>query len=232
VVSNYFYREMSPILRWILLPFIFLFAATVVTFIGNVLERTGIIGTYIFSRNYMMSLGIFGRLYWIIFFVNSLIIGFLIIFAIPIAFLYRDIMKTLSRYGLRTGAGLKIQKNKNYLDAAGRVFESHPDVAVYIFGHTHDAFLDRVDGRVIINTGTWLKKLTRVPAHFKLLPDVYYPSFRLNYFRIGEEDGKIVIDYVRLPKDTPSGLTLLQRFVILGRSRGAATIIPARTVLD
>ena len=232
VVSNYFYREMSPILRWILLPFIFLFAATLVTFIGNILERTGIIGTYIFSRNYMMSLGIFGRLYWIIFFVNSLILGFLIIFSIPIAFLYRDIMKTLARYGLRTGAGLKIQKIKNYLDAARRVFESHPDVAVYIFGHTHDAFLDRVDGRVIINTGTWLKKLTRVPAHFKLLPDVYYPSFRLNYFRIGEEDGKIVIDYVRLPKEAPSGLTLLQRFVILGRSRGVATDIPARTVLD
>ena len=231
ILSNYFYREMSPFLRWTLLPFIFLFAATAVTFLGMVLERTGIIGTNIFSRNFMVSLGIFGRLYWIIFFVNSLIIGFMVIFSIPIFLLYRDIMKTLSRYGLRTGAGLEVQKDKDYLDAAHKVFERDPDVAVYIFGHTHDAFLERMDGRVIINTGTWLKKLAKVPAHFKFIPDVYYPSFRLNYFRIGEEAGKIVIDYRCIPKDSPSGLTLLQRFLILGRRRGEKDEIPARTVL-
>ena len=232
MLSNYFYREMSPLLRWVMLPFLLLFSISVVTFVGMLLEKAGVTGTYIFSRSYITSLGIFGRLYWIIFFVNSLIIAFLIIFSIPLALIYRDIMKTLKRYGLKSSAGLDIQKNKDYLDAAREVFERNPEVAVYIFGHTHDAFLERKNGRVIINTGTWLKKLTNIPARFKLLPDIYYPSFRLNYFRISADGEKIVIDYKRLPKKAPTGLTLLQRFVIFGRSRPGETDIPARTVIE
>src|SRR5262249_31907879 len=39
-------------------------------------------------------------------------------------------------------------------------------------------------GQVVLNMGTWLKLLHRVPVHFGLLPAVYYPSYRLNYFCI------------------------------------------------
>src|SRR5262249_37254038 len=73
---------------------------------------------------------------------------------------------------------------------AQEVFQGDDKVAVFIFGHTHSAFLRRLGpaGQVVINTGTWLKLLSRVPVRFGLLPAIYYPSYRLNYFRI--EKGK------------------------------------------
>ena len=85
---------------------------------------------------------------------------------------------------------------------------------------------------VIVNTGTWLKKLTRVPTWFRRLPDVYVPSFHLNYFRIREEDGKVALDYGAIDKEVRSGLTLLQRLMILGRSREGEADIPQTTLLE
>ena len=69
---------------------------------------------------------------------------------------------------------------------------------MFIFGHTHAAFLKRLGpaGQVVLNTGTWLKLLRRVPVRFGLLPAVYYPSYRLNYFYIDEEDNQLVIHYI------------------------------------
>ena len=51
---------------------------------------------------------------------------------------------------------------------------------MFVFGHTHTAFLKRVgpSGKVVLNTGTWLKLLSRIPVRFGLLPAVYYPSYR------------------------------------------------------
>ena len=231
MLSNYFYREMSPFLRWILVPFLALFGASVVTFIGMLLNRAGVPGTEIFSRNFITSLGVFGRLYWIVFMVNSLIIAFLLVFSVPLFLVYRDVMKTLARYGLRGAEDLEDRKGREYMEAARRVFEGDPGVAVYIYGHTHEASLEEIDGRAVINTGTWLKKLTRIPARFKLLPDVYQASFRLNYFRIGSEGGRIIVDYVELPKETPRELTVLQRLVTAGRRHVGEKEIPARTVV-
>ena len=54
-----------------------------------------------------------------------------------------------------------------------------PETCIFIYGHTHNASLKRVGERAVINTGTWLKKLERVPARFRLLPSVYHPSFCL-----------------------------------------------------
>lgn len=98
-------------------------------------------------------------------------------------------------------------------------------------GHTHNASLRRIGERVVINTGTWLKKLERVSARFLLLPSVYRPSFRLNYFRISEDDGRIAIDYKRLHKDAPRELSLLQRLVAGKPQRDALEDIPRRTII-
>jgi hypothetical protein len=84
---------------------------------------------------------------------------------------------------------------------------------------------------VALNTGTWLKLLHRVPVRFGLLPAVYYPSYRLNYFCIEEENKHLVISYVEIPKTPQSELTWLQRLVTLGRLPKQREAISARTVL-
>jgi hypothetical protein len=111
------------------------------------------------------------------------------------------------------------------------MFASDPETCIFIYGHTHNASLKRIGEQAVINTGTWLKKLERVPARFRLLPSVYHPSFRLNYFRIGEDDGNITIDYERIHKAVPRELYLLQRQVSRKPQRDALETIPQRTVI-
>jgi hypothetical protein len=120
------------------------------------------------------------------------------------------------------------------LKAAQDVFQSDDKVAVFIFGHTHAAFLRRVGptGQVVINTGTWLKLLHRIPVHFGLLPAVYYPSFCLTYFCIEKERNQLVIKHVAVPKMPDKELTSLQRLVTLGKAPRPVESIPARTVVE
>ena len=67
---------------------------------------------------------------------------------------------------------------------------------------------------------------------FNRMPDVYYPHYRLNYFIIREENNKLVINYHVIEKEAPSELSLLQRFVIWGRSKVKNKTIPIKTVVD
>ena len=81
---------------------------------------------------------------------------------------------------------------------------------------------------MVLNTGTWLKLLHRIPVRFGMLPAVYYPSYRLNYFHIGEENNHLVINYVEIPKTPDPELTWLQRLVTLGRTPKHRKSFPRR----
>ena len=107
-------------------------------------------------------------------------------------------------------------------------------VAVFIFGHTLSAFLRRLGaaGQVVLNTGTWQKLLHRVPVRFGLLPAGYYPSYRLNYFRIEKKNDQLVVDYVAIPKTPERELTWLQRRATLGNAPKPPEAIAARTTID
>lgn len=83
------------------------------------------------------------------------------------------------------------------------------------------ASLKEVDGKVVINTGTWLKLPKKVPVLFGQLPPVYHPSFHLNYFRIAEEDGRLAVFYERIEKKPPSELTWSQRLLTLTKQKEA-----------
>src|SRR5262245_42432267 len=101
-------------------------------------------------------------------------------------------MRTLRRFRLLTshGAEPEVESPDSYLRGAQEVFRNDDKVVVFIFGHTHAAFLKRLEpsGKVVLNTGTWLKLLSRIPVRFGFLPAVYRPSYRLNYFEIEERE--------------------------------------------
>jgi hypothetical protein len=139
--------------------------------------------------------------------------------------------KALRRFRLLGEGPGKIDSIEPYMSRARQVMAEHPDVAVYVFGHTHDAFLEQIDdGRAVINTGTWLKILNRVQARARF-PAVYVPSFRLNYFRIREAEGEVLIDYVEVPKTPESELSWLQRLAIWRKRRPEHSEIAARTTI-
>jgi len=234
VLSNYFYREMSAVLRWVLLPFLLLAGATMAAIAGELLRVLGIFDYNILFHNPLMSkLGIINNVLQVVIAINSI---FLVLFGIPAAIVQHDLKRTLVRFRLLTDYGMtaNLDSEECYLNAAQQVFEADASVAVFVFGHTHAAFLRRAGpaGQVVLNTGTWLKLLHRVPVHFGLLPAVYYPSFRLNYFCIENKNNRLVIDYVAIPKKPEHELTLLERFVTLGRAPKSSQAVPTRTVVD
>ena len=234
ILSNYFYREMSVALRWVLLPFLLLAGVTVIAILGEILRIAGIFDYNIIFHNPLMSrLGIIDNVLQVVITINSI---FLILFGIPALVVERDLLRTLHRFRLQTSHGMSpnIDLEESYLKGAQEVFQADDKVAVFIFGHTHAAFLRRLGpaGQVVINTGTWLKLLSRVPVRFGLLPAVYYPWYRLNYFRIEKENDHLVIDYVEIPKTPERESTWLQRLVILGNAPKSPEAIPAKTIID
>src|SRR5262249_44028651 len=54
---------------------------------------------------------------------------------------------------------------------------------VRLWAHPHSVEPE-VDGRYVLNTGTWLKRLEYVRVRLGRLPGVYVPSYQLNYFEL------------------------------------------------
>jgi hypothetical protein len=234
IISNYFYNEMSPILRWVLFPFLILLTITIAALIAQGLKLVGVFDVnYLLNNPLTRSLGIFGNILQTIIFVSMVFWFFIFAVSIPLFFIYRDIRKMLTRMQIlpETEDVPIYAPNAGYKEHARTIFDANPNVAAYIFGHTHDAFLVEENGRAIINTGTWLKLLKRIPVSFGYLPAVYYPTFRLNYYKIFEEKGKVAIEYVEIPKFPEQELSLIQRILIFNKTPEPGKFVPSKTWL-
>ena len=232
VFSNYFYREMSPLLRYLALPFLLLFTISFFVLITLVLQEIGVFGINFSISQQISKFGLFGKFIWAIIVVDIFLIFILFLIAIPLFLLFKDIKKTLKRYGIIGNGALKRFKETQFENAAKKIFRQNKDVLIYIYGHTHIPNIKFLNKKVVINTGTWLKRLRRIPNRFRELPDVYYPSFQLNYFKIFKEKKKIVIEYHKIPKKFKLALTPLQRFLILMRKKIKDPDIPKVTYID
>jgi UDP-2,3-diacylglucosamine pyrophosphatase LpxH len=235
LISNYFYREMSGIIRWIVVPFLLLFGLTFLALLAEIPRWLGIFDVNIFLNNrFINALGFVGNILQLIIVINMLILIFMIIVSVPMIIVLRDVKRTLRRFQLlnQEQANFDVDSNEPYLRRARQVFAEHPEVAVYVFGHTHDAFLEKTEsGQIIFNTGTWLKILHRQRVRVGYFPPVYVPTFRLNYFKVYESDNQLVIDYVEVPKSPPVELTWMQRLATLGSAPPPRRAIPARTTV-
>ncbi len=234
VLSNYFYREMSPLLRWVLLPFLLLSGLTLFVLGGGALEYLNITESNIFLDNQIFnSLGIVGSLFQIILTINAVVLLILLALSIPLGLILRDLKKTLKRFGIKLDTSkLTGEKEELYLNAARKIFNDHPETVAFIYGHTHKPSIQQVGDRYVINTGTWLKQFERISPRFGFLPTIYVPVFCLNYFRIKAEKDNIVIKYLKVDKLTSSDLTLVQRVMVSQKQRKEIAPIPKKTVLE
>ncbi len=237
MLSNYFYREMHPLIRNILVPFLLLTGISLLILIGSLLEEFGLIPTAFFRDEIMYRPPVFGAAFRYFVTINLAAVFVVALVAIPASVIIRDFRRTLERYELRFTAKKGEEKDRRYLTAARRVFAEHPEVAVFVYGHTHVGSLSRVDGRLVVNTGTWLKRLHRIRSKLTLLPDVYYPSFRIGYYHIHSEtdatgDENIVVKHRAIPKTAPNDLSWVQRLICFGKDKIGAPPIPDRTVIS
>ena len=235
-ISNYFYREMGPLLRLVLLPFLLLLVLGAVVVLSWFLEAFELLSfNPVLDNPLTDSLGLPGQVVRSVLVIEG-VLALLLLLAlipamIPLGILYRDIRRTLGRYNILMPKTPGQIGDGPYLEAARQVFEQDPSVAVFVYGHTHLASLKEVNDKVVINTGTWLKMPKKVPVLFGQLPPVYIPAFRLNYFRIAEEDGQLAIYYEQIEKRPPSELTWSQRLLTLARRPAAGPPIPKRTIV-
>jgi UDP-2,3-diacylglucosamine pyrophosphatase LpxH len=229
MVSKYYYREMSPLLRYVAVPFLLLFNVSVFYLVIASLDIFGIWSLpHETAATVLERLSVIGLLVDVVLFVNAVVFVLLVLLAVPAFFLVRDVRRTLERFGLIGGDDPE-EVEDVYTEAARELFREHPEVAVYIYGHTHRASVTEVDDRLVVNTGTWLKRLQRRSVVLGLLPRVFYPSYRLNYVRIFEEDGSVVVEYEVIEKSNPKELTLLER--VLTSTPPATPSIPDRSVV-
>ncbi|ELZ12251.1 metallophosphoesterase [Halovivax asiaticus JCM 14624] len=229
--SNYFYREMSPVLRAIVVPLLLFFNITLVYLFGTVLESVGLVPRWLFTDNPVVhALGVADIVLELIIAINVVVVAILLLLAVPLWFFRRDLKHTLGRFGVML-SGVRVgQGDEPFLNAARDVFESHPDVAVFVYGHTHRASLTRWGDRLVVNTGTWLKNLQHVETWFSRLPGIYYPTLRLTAVRIFAEGDRIVVEFDEIERDDSADLTRFQRLV--ARHPPAPNPIPDRTVID
>ncbi len=234
LVSNYFYKEMSPYLRIILLQFLFLFSVNLIVLIGAGLDVFHVTETNLFLNNRIFeSLGFFGSLFQLLLTVNVVVLVFILIFAIPVGLITRDIRKTINRFGIIVDPSeLVSEKESKYLDAAKEIFENNSKVKVFIYCHTQAPSITVMFGKAVINTGTWMKQYQTVKSHFGYLPKIYIPSYRLNYFCIFEEIGEINIEYHKIDKKPVQELTLIQRLLTFNHKPSKVVNIPERTILN
>jgi UDP-2,3-diacylglucosamine pyrophosphatase LpxH len=231
LASNYFYREMSPWLRYASVPFLLLFNLGVLYVLVFALDAAGVWAAPLAAVTELLGLfGPAGELVQLVLFGNLVLIVLLALLSVPLYLFVRDARRTLRRFGLASG-DLRRETVDPYLEAAREVFAADPAVAVFVYGHTHRASLRRVDDRAVINTGTWLKRLRRVEPWLGVMPPVFYASYRLNYFRLSEaEDGGVLVEYELIEKRAPDEETLLERLVT--RRPPPEEPIPERTVVD
>jgi UDP-2,3-diacylglucosamine pyrophosphatase LpxH len=225
LISKYFYREMNPLLRYSLIPFLLLFNVSVVLAVLAGLDIAGIWSAPI--ERLTAFLGQFGRtgtVAWFFLAINVVVAGLLTLIGIPLYFIRRDVRKTLSRFGVFE-TSLTVDPSEPYTAAASQIFEESPDATIFCYGHTHRPQVTDVDGGLAVNTGTWLKRLHRRDGVIGILPPVFYPTFQLFAVRIAPAAGGVAVEYEEIEKSSPitEDLTRTERLLTLAREPDPST---------
>lgn len=102
---------------------------------------------------------------------------------------------------------------------------------MFCYGHTHRLQMNEVDGRLLVNTETWLKRLHRRNVITGVLPPVFYPSYQLCVVRIAAEPEGVAVEYEEIEKASPSAeeITRTERLLTLGRE--PTSELPDRAVV-
>ena len=217
--SKYFYREMNPGLRYGLVPFLLLFNVSAVLAILAGLYLADIWSTPVaLATAFLGQFGPVGTAVWFFLAINVSLAGLLLLLAVPLYFIRRDIRQTIARFGVFE-TELTVDAVGPYEEVARETFAERPETAVFCYGHTHRPSMRSVEGGLLVNSGTWLKRLHRRDGVIGVLPPVFYPSYQLAAVRIAAEDGAVAVEFegFEKPSPAPEELTLTERLLTLGR---------------
>ncbi|SFR92482.1 Calcineurin-like phosphoesterase superfamily domain-containing protein [Halomicrobium zhouii] len=231
LLSKYFYREMNPVLRYALVPFLLLFNVSALLAVLAGLDLAGVWSMPVDQAEaFLGQFGMAGTALWFLLSVNVAVAGLLVLVGIPLYLIRRDARKTIQRFGVFETA-LTVDAEAPYAERVRDIVDERSETAVYCYGHTHRPNVQTVDGRLLVNTGTWLKRLHRRDGVIGVLPPVFYPSYQLCAVRIAAEPEGVAVEYEEIEKPNPGDeeLTLTERLLTLGREPDPA--LPDRRVV-
>ena len=231
-LSKYVYWEMNPLLRYALIPFLLLFNLSAVVAIAAGLDIAGVVSLPTAQLTTLLDqFGTAGSVVLFLLYLNVAVAGLLVLIGIPVYLLRRDLTQTINRMGLFE-TDLTVDPERPYLKAAEKIFDQDPETTVFCYGHTHRPKIKELEGGVLVNSGTWLKRLHRRGGPIGVLPPVYYPSYQLCAVRFEAVEEGLAVEYeaIEKPSPAPEELTLTERLVTLGRSPDPE--LPDRTVVQ
>ena len=232
LISKYFYREMNPVLRYSLFPFLLLFNISALLAVVAGLDLVGLWSLPVdWTAAFLDQFGRAGDLAWLLLSINVSVTGLLLLVGIPLYFIRRDARQTINRFGVFE-TELTVDAQAPYETAAREVFEENPETAVFCYGHTHRPTVTDLDDGLLVNTGTWLKRLHRRDGIIGILPPVFYPSYELATVRIAPDPEGVAVEYHTITKPSPATeeLTLTERLFTVGRE--PESDLPDRTVIE
>jgi len=252
--SNYFYKQMNPILRFIFIPFMIFFIFSAIMISGFLLEYLKIIKTNFFGIDTIKLIIPFNNYLYQVIIADITLVLSIILLMIPLFVIFRDLKVTLRRFGLVSNNKLKKAKNAYYMDLISKTIKDNPDISIYIFGHTHEVNFIKLKNCVILNTGTWIKLLRRVKTYIRFLPAVYYPYYNLGYYKVSlvsksksksnannlkesyvvdSKEDKVMISYYQIPKKNKfRDLTFFQKLFIFNKHLVLKHKIPKKIILE
>ncbi|SFB80349.1 Calcineurin-like phosphoesterase [Halobiforma haloterrestris] len=235
LLSKYFYREMNPLLRYSLVPFLLLFNISAILAILTGLDVAGVWSIPIDrTASFFGQFGRAGEAAWFFLSLNVTVAGLLVLVGIPLYFIRRDVRQTIDRFGIFE-TELTVDPEAPYEEAAEAVFDERPETTIFCYGHTHRPGIRELEGGIMVNSGTWLKRLHRRDGIIGILPPVFYPSYQLAAVRIEPVDASaersepatdaasdvsgVAVEFERIRKPSPATeeLTRTERFFTVGR---------------
>jgi hypothetical protein len=223
-ISNYFYQQMRRVVKYILAPLaaIYLIFHVVPLYLlyeqfnGTVIEH-GLPGLE------MIALALF------IMFDSSVLVIALI--ALLIRF---DFGRTRQRYGLGDPDDIFRRGARHYRRTCEELVrgdlrpvhwpadEPWEGADLFVYGHTHSQDLTAIEvgdtPRAFANTGTWTRKVIRIPTNLKL-PPVFVPTYELTYVTVDRTPDGIVARLWERPKALEYRLPWIERLATLWRDR-------------
>lgn len=215
LLSSFFYRQVRRFAKWVLLPAAVLLV--IVRFLNNALLW--------FTFGLVENLSVERLLRYF----GFIILDVLVVLGLVLLVVWVDFMRWRRRVGVTEPVQIIAATQEHYhvacrayLDGTRCPLHRQGDdtpIDVFAFGHNHTAEVLPHDagGRptVIANSGTWVRKIVRLPTHLKL-PPVFIPRYDLNYLTVCTTAAGLEVALQRRVKPLPYHLGWPEQLATFG----------------
>lgn len=212
-LCKYFYHEVGPILKAIMIPMLALFGLAVPYFIFDIITEF-YQPTFLQPLLNLLDTKIYFKLIIFILYFDMVVVILLFVFSL----LRKGFHKRLHEYGLQSLTDVLVSRKHAYETHAKEVINKNnpynQKADLYVNGHTHEATLDKnFNGAVYADTGSWKQLMKRMTTRLRM-PSVFYPYYSLTYLQCTQLDDGLKVELRECPKEYKPDLTIFEKLAL------------------